>query len=137
MTDMPPPPPGGTEPPRPGQGQPYVAPPPNPYDPAVIIYITYIVGFFVPIAALGGLVYAYIERGRSPELDTHLTFQIRTFWWGCLWLLIGIVLSLVVIGFLVLIAWVVWTAIRIITGLQLANRRAPISAVETWGMKAV
>ncbi|GAA5081489.1 hypothetical protein N0B44_27810 [Roseibacterium beibuensis] len=131
MQDTPPP------PPQYNQGQPYQAPPPNPLEPAFIIYITYIVGFVVPFAALGGLIYAYIERGKSPELDSHLTFQIRTFWWGVLMMVIGFVLTFVLVGFLVFLFWLVWTGIRIVTGLQLAQNRQPIRSVEVWGMKAV
>ena len=118
-------------------GQPYQAPPANPLQPAVIIYILYFVGFAFGPIALGGVIYAYIEKGKDPVLDTHLNFQIQTFWIGVVMLVVGFVLSLVLIGWLVLLFWVVWTIVRCITGIQLAQAQQPITAVEMVGMKAI
>ncbi len=113
----------------PGQG--------NPLQPAIIIYLVYAGSFFVPFVAIGGLVYAYVERGKDPVLDSHLDFQIRTFWWGLLILTIGIILTFILIGMLVILFWIVWTVVRIITGIQLAQKQQPVSGVELFGLKAV
>ncbi|WP_224815083.1 hypothetical protein [Hasllibacter sp. MH4015] len=113
----------------PGQG--------NPLQPAIIIYIVYAGSFLVPFAAIGGLVYAYVERGNNAVLDTHLDFLIRTFWWGFLMIVLGIILSFVLVGALVLLFWMVWTIVRLITGIQLAQKQQPIRDVELFGLKAV
>ncbi len=113
----------------PGQG--------NPLQPAIIIYVLLGLGIFVPFTALAGVVYAYVERGKDAILDSHLSFQIRTFWWGFAWIIVGFVFAFVLIGFLIWAIWVVWLAVRIITGIQLAQRQQPIQAVEVLGMKAV
>lgn len=105
--------------------------------PAIIIYILYGVGIVMPFAALAGVVYAYVERGRDPMLDTHLDLLIRTFWWGLLWAVVGTLLAIVVVGFLVLAAWIIWLAVRIITGIQLAQENKPVSGTEVMGMKIV
>ncbi|MEX3015105.1 DUF4870 family protein [Gymnodinialimonas hymeniacidonis] len=109
----------------------------DPLQPAIIIYILMGVGIFVPFTALAGVVYAYVERGKDPVLDTHLSFLIRTFWWGFVWIIAGFILAFVLIGFLIWIAWIVWLAVRIITGIQLAQKQQPIQGVEVFGMKAV
>ena len=109
----------------------------NPLQPAIIIYLVYAGSFFVPFVAIGGLVYAYSERGRDPVLDSHLDFQIATFWWGLVMLIAGVILSLVLVGLLVILAWFVWTVVRIITGIQLAQKQLPVTRVEMFGMKAV
>ncbi|MEJ6394721.1 hypothetical protein V8J82_15765 [Gymnodinialimonas sp. 2305UL16-5] len=109
----------------------------SPYQSAFIIYILYAVGFALALTALAGVVYAYIERGKDPGLDTHLSFQIRTFWWGLLMLAVGVPTSFVLIGLPILLFWAVWTLVRIITGIQLAHAQRPISGVEMLGMKAV
>lgn len=101
-----------------------------------IIYVCYLIGFVFPLAALGGLVYAYIARGENADVDTHLTFQIRTFWFGLLASVIGGLLSIVLIGWILIIAWVVWTLTRCITGLQLASRNQRISEVGPMGFLA-
>ena len=50
--------------------------------------------------------------------------QIRTFWWGLLWGVIGAVLLLVLVGYLVLVADAVWIIYRIVKGwLRLAEGR--------------
>lgn len=113
----------------PGHGQ--------PLQPAIIIYALYGAGIFIPFAAIAGLVYAYVERGKDPVLDTHLSFQIRTFWWGLVMLVAAFILAFVLVGFLLGAFWIVWLVVRLITGFQLAQANRPITAVETFGLKAV
>lgn len=113
----------------PGHGQ--------PLQPAIIVYALFGAGIFIPFAALAGLIYAYVERGKDPVLDSHLSFQISTFWWGLLMLCVGFVLAFVLVGFLILAFWIVWLVVRLITGFQLAQANQPISGVETFGLKAV
>ncbi|MBY4892358.1 hypothetical protein KUL25_06235 [Rhodobacteraceae bacterium N5(2021)] len=113
----------------PGHGQ--------PLQPAIIVYALYGAGIFIPFAALAGLIYAYVERGRDPVLDSHLNFQIATFWWGLLMMVVGFVLAFIIVGFLVWAFWIVWLVVRLVTGFQLAQANRPVSAVETFGLKAV
>lgn len=101
-----------------------------------IIYILYLVGLVLPIVALGGLVYAYLSRGKDADADTHLTFQIRMFWWGLLIAIVGTALSVVLIGWAVLLAWIVWVLTRCITGLKLASASQPITEVGPLGFTA-
>ena len=104
---------------------------------ANIIYILYLVGFVIPLTALVGLIMAYMNRGGGNEgADTHFTFQIRTFWIGFLMMLVGVVLSFVLIGYLVLLLWFVWTLIRVITGMQKLGRREPVANPKGWGFTA-
>lgn len=113
----------------PGHGQ--------PLQPAIIVYALYGAGIIVPFAALAGLIYAYVERGKDPVLDSHLSFQIATFWWGLLMMVVGFVLAFVLVGFAIWAFWFVWLIVRLITGFQLAQANQPISGVETFGLKAV
>ena len=98
-----------------------------------VIYVLYLVGFVVAITSLVAVVMAYISRGKGDAwLDSHYTYQIRTFWIGLLYGLIGAVLAFVFIGFLVWLALVVWVVVRCIKGLQAASRREPIADPNTW-----
>ena len=88
-----------------------------------IIYALYIVGFFTGITAIIGVLLAHANIGAaSGVVAAHYRYQIRTFWWGFLMLVVGAVLSIVLVGYLVLLGWFVWTAFRIVNGLSALNR---------------
>ncbi|WP_258364217.1 DUF4870 family protein [Halomonas sp. LBP4] len=90
------------------------------------VYLLYLAGLFTGITALIGVVIAYLNRNDAPEwLRSHYQFQIRTFWMGLLFLAVGSLLSMVIIGFLVLLFWAVWLVIRVIKGWKaLAQQQA-------------
>ena len=113
------------------------AAPSDPLMPAKIVYICYAVGFIFPVAALGGLIFAYISRGKNPVADSHLTFQIQTFFLGLLFLAIAFVTAFVIIGWFVGLAWAIWAIIRLITGFLLLNDGKPITGTKTLGAVAV
>jgi uncharacterized membrane protein len=103
-------------------------------DIALIIYILYFLGYFTVItAAVIGVIMAHIKlETADPMLATHYRFQIRTFWIGLLYLVIGTVLSLIVIGFVVLAWWFIWSLIRNIKGVLALNERRPIADPGSW-----
>ena len=105
--------------------------------PAKIVYGLYALGYFIGITSLAGVIYAYIIRGKDPVVDTHLTFQIRTFWISLVVAIIGVVLSFVGIGILILIGLLVWGLVRIISGFVLANDSKPITGTRHFGALAV
>jgi len=90
--------------------------------PARIIYILFGLGFFLPILTVAGVIYGYISRGKSSALDSHIRFQLRTFWIGLAMVIIGGILAFVVVGYLVLLVWFLWTVIRVISGFLLAGK---------------
>ena len=72
----------------------------------------------------------YVKRSevRGTWLDSHFSWQIRTFWFALLWLLIGAVLFTTVVGipiaFVLWIATGIWVLYRIIRGwLALASQK--------------
>jgi uncharacterized membrane protein len=64
----------------------------------------------------------YVKRSevRGTWLDTHFSWQIRTFWFALLWLLVGGVLFATVVGIPVaVVLWIgtgIWVLYRIIRG---------------------
>jgi len=64
----------------------------------------------------------YVKRGdvRGTFLESHFSWQIRTFWWALLWALIALVLFVTIIG--IPVAWVIvvgagiWVLYRIARG---------------------
>ena len=64
----------------------------------------------------------YVKRSevRGTWLDSHFSWQIRTFWFALLWLVAGAILFVTVVGipvaFVVWIATGIWVLYRIIRG---------------------
>ena len=98
-----------------------------------VVYFLYIAGMFIPVLVLVGLVIAYVNRGKAGGwVDTHYTWQIRTFWIGLLYSVIATVLVLLLIGFVLYLAIAVWVIVRCVVGLQKASRDEPIANPESW-----
>ncbi|WCQ98059.1 DUF4870 family protein [Paracoccus aestuarii] len=104
--------------------------------PAKIVYGLYAIGYLVAITALAGLVYAYFSRGRDAVLDSHLTFQIRTFWISLAIALLAAVTMLIGIGVLIWAFLTVWGLVRVISGFLLANDGKPVTGTRYLGMMA-
>lgn len=91
---------------------------------AKIVYILYLTSIVLGITGIVGVVMAYINQSDAPEwLKSHYQFQIRTFWIGALYLVIGIILSFVVIGYLVLLFWLIWLIIRCVKGMSVLDKK--------------
>jgi uncharacterized membrane protein len=103
-------------------------------DIALIVYILYFLSYFtVIITAIIGVIMAHIQLDTAdPMLATHYRFQIRTFWIGLLYLVVGTVLWVVVIGWAVLAWWFIWSLIRNIKGVLALNERRPIADPTSW-----
>ena len=93
---------------------------------------------FVVTAFLSGwpsiiaVIINYVKRGetRGTYLDSHFGWQIRTFWYAVLWVIVGGLLILTVIGVVVgvplLIIVGLWVIYRIIRGWITLNDRKPM-----------
>lgn len=73
----------------------------------------------------------YVKRSdvRGTWLDSHFSWQIRTFWYALLWLVIGAILFVTFVGIpFAVVLWIgtgVWVLYRIIRGwLALSSQRA-------------
>ena len=112
------------------------------------VYLLYLAGYFFVIPALIGVIIAHVKADDSePVLRSHFQFQIRTFWIGLLYNLIGIPLCVVLvalgmelIGFplIVLISipllfwWLVWSLVRVYRGNVLLDAGKPIANPKSW-----
>ncbi len=100
------------------------SPQPSTEGTAKIVYILHLVSIFFGLTAIVGVVMAYIYRGDAPPwLQAHYQYQIRTFWIGLLYLLIGSILTVVMIGYLIFVFWIVWLIVRCVKGLKLLDQR--------------
>jgi uncharacterized membrane protein len=100
---------------------------------AKVIYILYLVSIIVGLTSLVGVVMAYIYRQDAPDwVRSHYRFQIRTFWIGLLYVVVGMLLTAAFIGFLILLFWLVWLIMRCVKGMQQLERGEPVSDEVTW-----
>ena len=104
--------------------------------PAKVVYGLYAVGYLVAVTTLAGVIYAYMSRGQDAVLDSHLRFQIRTFWISLLIGLLAMITMMIGIGFLIWGFLAVWGLIRVVSGFLLANDGKPISGTKYWGVMA-
>jgi uncharacterized membrane protein len=91
-----------------------------------------VIGSFVgSVPSIVAVIMNYIKRGdaRGTWAESHYRWQIRTFWFALLWLVIGVLLIMTLvgapIGIGVLTVATVWLIYRIARGwLRLRDRRA-------------
>jgi len=100
---------------------------------ALTVYILYLAGFVTVITAIIGVIVAYIQSDTAdPVARSHFQFQIRTFWILLLYVVVGLVLTVVGIGVLILLWSLVWSIIRNIKGILALNENRPIADPKSW-----
>ena len=100
---------------------------------ARVIYILILISTVIGITGIVALIMAYVMKdGADDIMMTHYRFQIRTFWIGLLYTMIGALLIQVTIGFLILLFTFIWVVVRCAKGLRWLERHEPVADVETW-----
>lgn len=85
----------------------------------LVAYVMYVLGPFLGITAIVGVIMNHIKMGDSKSLfaKSHHRWMMRTFWFGLLGGIIGGLLSLFGIGLFVILVVGIWYLYRIIRGL--------------------
>lgn len=100
---------------------------------AKIVYILYMAGLIVGLTGIVGVVIAYVQRNESADwLKSHFEFQIRTFWIGLIYIVVGSILTLILVGYLVFLFWVVWLIVRCVKGFLLIDKKLPHPNPQGW-----
>ena len=104
---------------------------------AKVIYLLFIIGTIIGITSIIGLVMAYVNNDATDEnsehwLQSHYRFQIRTFWIGLLYIIIGFSTSLFLIGYLILVFTFFWIIIRCAKGLKQLENKQAVKNVKSW-----
>ena len=79
-----------------------------------------------------GVILNYVKRSdvRGTWLDSHFSWQIRTFWFALLWLVVGGILFATVVGIpFAVVLWLgtgIWVLYRIIRGWLALSSRKPM-----------
>ena len=93
-----------------------------------LIYALYAASFLIGITAIVAIVMNYIKKEdvAGTFLESHFRWQIRTFWFGMLWGVLGAITFVMVIGWFVLIANGIWIIYRIAKGWLRLNDNKPM-----------
>lgn len=97
----------------------------------MVIYALQAVSFLFVITFLVAVIINYIKRDdvRNSWLESHFRWQIRTFWFTLLWMILGYLTLFILVGYLVLFANSIWLIYRIIKGwLRLSEGREMYTA---------
>lgn len=83
-----------------------------------VIYALYAASFLVGISAIVAIVVNYVKKDdvAGTLYESHFRWQIRTFWFGLLWSVLGVLTYLILIGWAILFANAVWIIYRIVKG---------------------
>ena len=87
--------------------------------------------FGVPSIVAVIMNYAYRHGTRGTYLESHFRWQIRTFWFALLWILIGVMLFVTLIG--IPLAWItciaagLWVIYRVARGWLTLQDRKPMA----------
>ena len=95
---------------------------------AMVVYILQALGFFSGITWIVAIILDYVKRDDATGtwLESHYRWQIRTFWWGLLWGVIGSILLLILVGWFVLVAAGIWIIYRIVRGVVYLSENRPM-----------
>jgi uncharacterized membrane protein len=95
----------------------------------LVVYVLQALSFFFGLTAIVGVVINYVKKEDvvGTLYQSHFDWQIRTFWWGLLWGLLGFILIFALgLGLVVLfVAWV-WAIYRVVKGWLKWNDRQPV-----------
>ena len=88
------------------------------------------VGFVVGITGLIAIIMNYVKRNemRGTWLESHVDWQIKTFWYSLIGNVVGFLLTAILIGYVIILVVFIWHVYRLIKGLIALNDNKPIQA---------
>ena len=94
----------------------------------MVVYALYAFSYFAGITAIIGIVLNYLklEEVTGTWLESHFRWQIRTFWFGLLWAVIGMFTLVILVGFVILFVNCIWIIYRVIKGWLYFNDNKPM-----------
>lgn len=93
-----------------------------------VIYALYAASYFVGFTAIIAIIMNYVKQDDvvGTFLESHFRWQIRTFWFGVLWGILGAMTVLFLFGWIVLAANAIWIVYRIVYGWLRLNDGKPM-----------
>ncbi|WP_232840991.1 DUF4870 family protein [Serpentinimonas barnesii] len=94
----------------------------------LIIYALYALSWLLGVTAIIAIVINYVKRedATGTIYESHFRWQIRTFWWGLFWFVLGALTMVLVVGFAIFFVATVWVIYRLVKGFLYWNDRKPL-----------
>ena len=95
----------------------------------MVVYALQVLSVFVGITAIVGVIINYVKRDDAAGTlyESHFDWQIRTFWWGLVWSVIGFILLFAFgLGLLVWFVAGIWALYRVVKGFIKLNDNQPV-----------
>ena len=95
---------------------------------------TVVGAFLIGWPSIIAVILNYVKRGdvRGTWLESHFRWQIRTFWFGLLWISLCVLFIIFTFGIGIIIAWLpmglvgLWFVYRVVRGWLALNDRRPM-----------
>lgn len=95
-----------------------------------IVFINYLLFFFGLFTGILGIVAVaiayYYQNNTDYIMDSHLKYQIKTFWIALIGIVIGTCSTFILIGWPILMVTYLWSLWRIINGFKKAFNEQPM-----------
>ncbi|WP_226665284.1 DUF4870 family protein [Microbulbifer aggregans] len=99
-------------------------------DITTFVYLIQAISLLTAVPFFVAVIINYVKRNdvRGTLAESHFRWQIRTFWYWLLWLVIGTVTWVILIGMVILFVNQIWVIYRVVRGwLALADNRPAYS----------
>ena len=95
----------------------------------LVVYVLQALSVFVGVTAIVGLIINYVKKedAAGTLYESHFDWQVRTFWWGLAWSVLGFILIFAFgIGLIVWFVAGIWAIYRVVKGWLKWNDRQPV-----------
>lgn len=98
---------------------------------ATIVYALQAASLFTGTLTLfAGAIINYVRREdvKGSWIESHFLWQIKTFWYSLLWMVIGGITTIFLVGWGILLATSLWLIYRLAKGWVYLNKHRPIAS---------
>ena len=94
----------------------------------LISYGLYFASYVLGITWLAAIIMNYVKRDevRGTWLESHVEWQIKTFWLSFAGYVVGFITTFILIGFVILLITFIWNMYRLIVGLIALTENRPV-----------
>ncbi|MFP3873776.1 MAG: DUF4870 family protein [Thiohalophilus sp.] len=95
-----------------------------------IVYLLQALSYVTAITYVIAVIVNYVKLDdvRGTWLESHFRWQIRTFWYSLIGLIVGVIGLYILIGYLILLATFFWVIYRIVKGWLYLYEKRPVTA---------
>lgn len=99
-----------------------------------LVYVLQALSFFLGVTSIVAIIINYVKRSEvsSTWLASHFRWQMRTFWFGLLWMAVGALTLILAVGYLVITVTGIWIIYRIVKGWLYLHDGKPLYAANSY-----